>query len=811
LPTISRTSTFYEVIPQHAPRPVGPRGEAGDGGAGCDGLSAGQTAGLSVALEISRPTDGVQFAAGEAPVLTARFHDRCGRALTLAQLGAAGLYVTGPRDAVKSTAAVKLLNATTDRTAVDRQHHYINLRKPHFADPAQNNLTEQPDGAVVYRLQPVTDELAGTYTASFSASGLDPRDQLFEGIDFQVKTATVEPYSSGPTESSSCLSCHQGTNGKVYMHHIEPSGFAVVGSPAIDAAPISSCKACHNNDGYSLNSALGKIHAVHRGSHLKNPGAAHPDWGQGADDSIKSFTNVAFPSMPGGEKDCVKCHLTDGWKAAPSRASCGSCHDAVNFDTGVVQPARSFGKPAGHACTQDSDCAAFGGNVTCDTASGLCDRHSHPLPAPDGQCTACHTATPGVGISPIPDRHEIFARTRTLGLSLTDVSVNGATGSNGSFQVGDTPSISFALKDGSSAVLDQLATATTLAATATLTGPTDDMQRVYASINLKTAGTLTFDATAGRYQYTFPSPWPASALAPLNTLPDAGLPVRANAPGSYALWFYVTRTVTDPKGGTFRDEANHLEVVRLGVDLPVKPRQVVTASACNSCHVDVQAHGGSRKNPQTCNACHTEGAQDRNVGAKGASCQTSTTCPGNAAGWEACLGVPTDGGSGTCTVVTDPTPGVTIDFPALVHNLHFARKRAGYAERHNLLMGELQYVGFNNGLSSFTEILMPLDARSCKTCHADTAEVCSATVPCGVGQACVGGKCSNVAWQKPSTRACLTCHDSTDDAAHAQLNTADTAEGRVESCEVCHGASSAFSVSDVHNITNPYVPPYHRE
>ena len=52
-----------------------------------------------------------------------------------------------------------------------------------------------------------------------------------------------------------------------------------------------------------------------------------------------------------------------------------------------------------------------------------------------------------------------------------------------------------------------------------------------------------------------------------------------------------------------------------------------------------------------------------------------------------------------CTVTVDPTPGVTVDYQQLVHNIHFARLREGYVERNNLVdPGTLNYLGFNNSL-----------------------------------------------------------------------------------------------------------------
>ena len=61
--------------------------------------------------------------------------------------------------------------------------------------------------------------------------------------------------------------------------------------------------------------------------------------------------------------------------------------------------------------------------------------------------------------------------------------------------------------------------------------------------------------------------------------------------------------------------------------------------------------------------------------------------------------------------------------------------------------------------------------------------------------ACTACHGDNTEWQDPTTRGCITCHDSTDAAAHAAINTNATYG---ESCAVCHGPGREFSAKDVH-------------
>jgi len=754
---------------------------------------------------MTTPANGQFWAAGERPKATIRITNSCGEQLRAADLGTAGLYLSGPRKGTRT--AIKLLNCVVDRAAADRQHHFINLRAPKLADASQANFSEAVDGTITYTFGPISNEPAGTYTLGVWVKSTDDVDQQLALTDLQLGTATVETYATGPSQSSTCSDCHLGSmSGKSYQAHAFP-GFSPMGNFALDATPIANCLLCHNLDGYSTNPTVRKVHGAHRGEHQAAAGVAHPEYGLGADSTLVAFGNIGFPSMPGAERDCAKCHVDDRWKAA-SRLGCGTCHDNVFFDTGTLTPPRSFGKPTAGACVVDNDCASFGAFASCG-AAGVCERKVHPVETDDAQCASCHTAD-NSGISPVPGRHEVYATTRIRGLAITGAKLSGGTLPPSSFAVGDTLSVNFKLVDTLGAVVPDLKTNTKLSATIMVSGPTDDRQRTIASLSVKSAGTLSYDALSQTYTYLFPSAIPAQALAPLNTTAPF---VRANGPGTYTLWLYVNEAIT-VNGQNIRDAANAVVDFELGDTTPLRPRQVISNASCASCHVTVQAHGGTRqKAANACGLCHTNGAVDRTVGSKGIACVTSATCPGNAAGWESCVDTNGDTVADACVITADPTPNQSIDFPVLVHDIHYARVRGGYAERNNLVSpGELSYVGFNNGLTNLNEGLFPQDIRNCKSCHEDAGGVCSATAPCGAGQACRGGTCVNVSWTTPTAHVCTSCHDEDSVFGHAALQTwIDPSGSPVETCTTCHGEGAAFSVESVHQIRSPYVPPYQRE
>lgn len=793
--------------------PAGPAGPAGPegmlgmmGDPGKPGTvpCAGDTPGLAAKISVSAPRSGTAFSVGEQPEITLRLSDRCGNPLPAASLGTANLYLTGPRAALLTKTASKLLNCVTDRQAADRQHHFINLIAPKLADPSRGNLTADADGTLHFRLSAISDEPPGTYTLGLWAKSKDEVDQIFALQDLQIGSETVEPSSVGPPDAASCADCHQGAlSGKMYMHHIEP-GFSPLGNYALDQYPIATCKSCHNQDGYSVNPALRKIHGAHRGKRQLQAGVAHPDYGLGTDNTLKNFLNVGFPSMPEGEKDCQKCHRDDRWKTAPSRLACGTCHDNLFFDSGTLNPPRVLGRPTAGACMMKSDCAALGQLAECNTGTGLCENRSHPTATDDAQCSTCHTADSS-GIAPIPTMHAILTRTAVRGLKVQNLTQSGGSGAGGVVQVGDVLTVSFGLQDSAGNPIADLKTNAALSGTVIVAGPTDDRQRIFSSTTVSKAA-LTY--SAGTYSFALPA-FPATAQPPLNT---TGVTPRANGPGTYSIMLYVTENLT-VGGRSVRDAGTALHDFKFGADQPIRPREVILRGACQTCHVDLQLHGGSRRDAQGCSLCHTVGALDRAVGARGTACTTSSQCAGFAAGWETCQDTNADMVADTCIMTADPTPNQTIAFKAMIHQIHYARHRGGYAESGNLVLpGKLAIIGFSNSVNDFSEVLLPQDVRNCTKCHADSGATCSSSAPCGIGQACVAGVCRNSAYKQPSTLVCLACHNSAAAKGHAALQTWIDGSGKpIETCEVCHGDGAEFAVSKVHNISTPYVPPYTRE
>ena len=120
-----------------------------------------------------------------------------------------------------------------------------------------------------------------------------------------------------------------------------------------------------------------------------------------------------------------------------------------------------------------------------------------------------------------------------------------------------------------------------------------------------------------------------------------------------------------------------------------------------------------------------------------------------------------------------------------IHGVHFGRY---------LDYPEQIYAG-NPDL--FKGAIFPQDVRNCTKCHD----------PKG-----------SPAWKENASRlACTGCHDSTLSVGHSKAMTiystpADPwSADRVETCNICHGKDRPYSADKVHNISEPYRPPYPRE
>ncbi len=266
---------------------------------------------------------------------------------------------------------------------------------------------------------------------------------------------------------------------------------------------------------------------------------------------------------------CETCHdqKSGATQAAnyviPSRAACGSCHDNVNFATGVNHP---------------------GGFQADDTQCGQCHIPQGQNPF-DASVKGAHT---------VPEDSDLLGGVQ---IAFTGV-VNGVAGK--------APTVNFTLKDKKGNALPYSSMASL---TFVMAGPTTDYGYTSFGSNVTTPGYVTESgnattvtcSTGGACSYTFTHAIPA------------------NATGTYAISFYGSRVAQVLLAGTTKQktvtESPMNTVTYFSVDgSPVLNRRTVVQTAkCNVCHYSIELHGGSRRNVELCIMCHNPSTTDSPV------------------------------------------------------------------------------------------------------------------------------------------------------------------------------------------------------
>ncbi len=813
---------------------------------------------MNVAMELSKPTTGNFFAAGERIVVTITLKDKLGDNLTKNDFATLGLYMFGPQDPTKTVSAVKLLNATTDRSKTP--HHYIDL----LGEPS----VQVTGNVLKYTLQAITNEEAGTYTASLRAikKGDPPINQAFVLVNFQLKTATVEKEL---VEKENCAPCHLGaSNGQFYLHHVDQVTPAnPLGNFSIDSIPVRTCKSCHNNEGYAAypspvdgqripDPIIFRVHGLHNGEDLKNPLNTDPKNG-----IFKNYTEVIFPA---NVENCVVCHTDDRWKTKPSRLACGACHDNTWFGDAASMP---------------------------KTATA----HKGGPQANDAACGACHG--PDTGLAPVSVKHKVSQPMNKIDVALT-------APANGKFYVaGEKPVVTLTIRDDNNNPIDHTKMSETTFSTALFLvyGPReravpvltnaakngDSKVRASLSSSIPAAGTprvWTFadgdtfkiavnggpvqvlDAPAGAKTPEQVAEW----LKP--NLKD-GTVTFSNAAGTVTLLSNViaaptsrfeisnslvnTKMVWKPVGLNIVREGKVVGktgvtmepfVAMASVSIPgndLRPRSdplnytdplVVRGSDRITYQLDdvasvspgtymVYAYtvpngvlAGTGKGPtgapnaaaKALNSSRTAiGFTTFQVGTETPEKKIATNCADchKDTIWHLNAG----------PIHAEP---FDTDYCLACHDYQrfsgtgegFARVGgtstsgwAGYGAKpisarvHNVHFGRyLEHAEeiYANNPNEFAGIIFPQDVRNCTKCHSD--------------------KTTGTWKTEPSRLACLACHDSDSAKAHGALMTRFTTSdpygpGAIESCKSCHGAGKEFSPDKVHNIAKPYKPPYPRE
>jgi OmcA/MtrC family decaheme c-type cytochrome len=173
-------------------------------------------------------------------------------------------------------------------------------------------------------------------------------------------------------------------------------------------------------------------------------------------------------------------------------------------------------------------------------------------------------------------------------------------------------------------------------------------------------------------------------------------------------------------------------------------RKSVDLAKCNECHGFLNLHGTNRNTVESCLICHNPTMTD------------------------------------AARRPADKAPAESIQMANMVHKIHMGK---GNTEEYTLY-------GFGNTPHNYNKVGYPGDLASCAECHINDSQ----SLPLPAGLLTVTDPRSYINPAGPATAACLGCHTSKEAASHALANT--SALG--ESCSVCHGRTSEYSVNKVH-------------
>jgi OmcA/MtrC family decaheme c-type cytochrome len=363
-------------------------------------------------------------------------------------------------------------------------------------------------------------------------------------LDFRADGQKPTAVWGATNTTNTCNTCHDPK--------ASSGGTAAHGGTRRDA---ELCMLCHqtqiSSDATSGNTFNGKVffHKLHMGKNLPSviagtPYVAASDW-----------SNVGFPQ---DIRNCTACHdpkapESNIWYTRPSRAVCGSCHDNVNFATGV-----------NHAGGKQLD---------------------------DVECAKCHVPDSGVEFdASIKGAHTLPLMSKQLkGITASVISVSN-------FAAGKKPTAVFSLKNADGTPID----ATKITSFAPMfAGPTGSYT-TYVRESALTKG--VYDPATGYTSYTFTGALPADA--------SGTWAVSADIERAYSL------VRGDGQTNITGNESTPNPVKYYSLDpkqTATARRVVVTMAQCNQCHNDLRLHGGQRLNTVQCVMCHNpvKGDEDR--------------------------------------------------------------------------------------------------------------------------------------------------------------------------------------------------------
>jgi OmcA/MtrC family decaheme c-type cytochrome len=430
------------------------------------------------------------------------------------------------------------------QAAADSNGKFTDLETGHITYTFGNALPAGFDGSKTHTL--------GIYsTRNLTDIILNKNYYANSETDFRPDGSPVTARWDEIRQASSCNNCHDPLSAH--------------GGSRQDVKLCVLCHSPQSSDAQSGNTVNFKvmIHKIHFGKNLPSVQAGTPYQIFGFGGAIVDYSTVGYPQDP---RNCISCHEgTDpaskpaqaaSWYTRPTRASCGACHDDIDWTTGKNHPAGAQ--------------------------------------ADDATCAKCHVAESGSEFdASIKGAHTIPYRSKQLkGMSAAIVNMSN-------FAPGKKPTVVYSLRNGDNSPIDPTKFQTF---SPIFAGPTSSY-RTYVSESGLSSGknAATFDASTGNTTFTFSTPLPADAKGTWSASVDirrALSLVRADEKPNIA---FSESTINPVKSASVD-----------GTPL-VAHRTTVAIEQCNVCHDSLRMHGGQRLTSDECVMCHNaaKGDEDR--------------------------------------------------------------------------------------------------------------------------------------------------------------------------------------------------------
>ena len=316
---------------------------------------------------------------------------------------------------------------------------------------------------------------------------------------------------------------------------------------------VALCIMCHYPDvtdpdtGHSVDMAE-MVHKIHMGSDLPSVQAGTPYQIIGFRQSVHDYSNVVFPR---DNRHCDSCHTEpaaqhDAWLKNPTRRSCGSCHDDVNFATG--------------------------------------DGHANLPQISDNLCGNCHFPEGELEFdTSIVGAHTIPGESRQLpGLVIQILEVT---------QIGPglSPTVTFRLTNYAGDIVQP---SSLPFFNLLIAGPSEDYDFLLSERAVENS-----IAEGDSFSYSF-----------MGTLPENAIGTFAASGEAFRFQPLNAGTVLEMnQRETARNPIHYFSVGNAPVE---PRRQIVSDDKCGSCHKNLSFHGDIREGSEYCVVCHQTGADD---------------------------------------------------------------------------------------------------------------------------------------------------------------------------------------------------------